>query len=349
VETVLNRSRVHVLPAEGAARVVAMPGGGVDGVAVGPEGRGAWISQVDWLVPRHGGVLAPGANLLRTIGPEVEAPPGLSAYTSTLGWATARDGERIPYPIVRNANAVRDGSGYVMLDGYGCFGSSDAQFYWPSLAAWLERGGVFVHAAMRGGGELGADWHRAGRDRNKPTAYEDAIDVARELVRSGVTRPGRIGVTGGSCGGATMGMAALDAPHLIGAAALSVGAFDQWRMAGLSAAGARSIRDFGDPATAEGTRRILALSPYMQLLDGAQRPALLISSGATDYAIPLWVGGKMVARARAALPQGKPVLWDIDWQAGHNAGVDYVEADTDQFAFLFWQLGHPDFQPARVP
>jgi len=126
------------------------------------------------------------------------------------------------------------------------------------------------------------------RDRNKHTAFEDAIDVAKALVRGRVTRPGRIGVTSGSCGGMTMDMAALEAPHLNGAAVLSAGA---------------------------------------------------------DYTIPLWVGGKVVARARAANPEGKPVLWDIQWQGGHNAGIDYVQLDTDQMAFLFWQPGHPDFQP----
>ncbi len=67
-------------------------------------------------------------------------------------------------------------------------------------------------------------------------------------------------------------------------------------------------------------------------------------NGATDYAIPLWVGGKMVARTRAAAPKGKPVLWNIEWEAGHNIGVDYTAMDTDQMAFQFWQLGHPDFQ-----
>src|SRR5690606_26039107 len=134
--------------------------------------------------------------------------------------------------------------------------------------------------------------------------FEDAIDVTKHLIRTGVTRAGRVGVSGGSCGGATMGMAALEAPHLIGAAALSVGAFDMWRLAAHSSAGARSIRDFGDPATADGARRIRALSPYYQVLAGAERPPMLISSGATDYAIPLWVGGKMVARSRASAANG---------------------------------------------
>lgn len=347
-ESLLSQVNLHVIDDE-LTRTVPLPPSAVVDLAPGIEGAGAWLTQVDWLVPRRGLLFTPGASEPAPLPLEQAAPPlRQDAYRSRVEWAVARDGERIPYTIVERAEAGRNGDAYVIMDGYGCFGQAHQPFHWPTLQAWLERGGAFVSVALRGGGDLGADWHRAGRDRNKPTSFEDAIDVAKHLVRTGVTRPGRIGVSGASCGGSTMGMAALEAPHLFGAAHLVVAAFDQWRLAEGSAAGARSIRDFGDPATAEGTRRILALSPYMQVLDGAPRPALLIGSGATDYTIPLWVGGKMVARSRAALPAGKPVLWKIEWEAGHSAGVDFVQEDTDLMAFMFWQLGHPDFQPATT-
>ena len=349
VETLLSSARLHVIGSNNP-RVLDLETGAVASMTAGSEGGGAWISQVDWLMPEHGRLLDAGKTTqLKKLEFDPSNAEAADDFSVETKWAVARDGERIPYTIVQRKDAVADSSAYVMLDGYGCFGSAPAPFYWPALNAWLERGGIFVRAAMRGGGELGADWHRAGRDRNKPTAYEDAIDVAKDLIREKITRPGRIGVTGGSCGGITMGMAALEAPHLIGAAVLTVGAFDPWRLASDSAAGARSIRDIGDPTTAEGTRRIQALSPYMQVLDDAPRPAMLIDSGATDYAIPLWVGGKMVARTRSASPQGKPVLWTIQWNAGHNVGVDYLQADTDAMTFLLWQLGHPDFQPKALP
>ncbi|MEO7936132.1 MAG: prolyl oligopeptidase family serine peptidase [Dokdonella sp.] len=344
VETLLSRARLHVIGGRNP-RVLNLEKGAVVTLSPGLESRGVWISQVDWLMPEHGRFLDPGnTSQLKTIEFDTSNARPVDGYTTETEWAIARDGERIPYTIVQRKDAVSDGSAYVMLDGYGCFGSATPPFHWPALNAWLENGGVFVRAAMRGGGELGADWHRAGRDRNKPVAFEDAIDVAKHLIREKITRPGRIGVTGASCGGITMGMAALEAPHLIGAAVLSVGAFDPWRLASESAAGARSIRDIGNPMTDDGTRRIFALSPYMQVLDDAPRPGMLIANGATDYTIPLWVGGKMVARTRSASPQGKPVLWTIQWNAGHNIGVDYLQADTDAMTFLFWQLGHPDFQ-----
>jgi len=342
VESLLSRSRLHVIDDRGG-RAIDLEAGVVDSLEPGPEGRGAWITQVDWLMPKRGKILDAGADRLRPSGLDSISAPAPRAI-SELRWAPARDGESIPFTIV-HSGAPSASPAYVLMDGYGCFGSVNTPFYWPALEALVERGGAYVQVAMRGGGELGADWHRAGRDRNKPTSFEDAIDVAKHLVRTGVTTPGRIAVRGGSCGGMTMGMAALEAPHLIGAAILSVGAFDLLRMANHSAAGARSIRDIGDPATEDGTRRIVALSPFYQVLDGAPRPAMLIGSGATDYAIPLWVGGKMVARMRAAAPEGRPVLWDIKWEAGHNAGVDYVQLDTDEFAFTLWQLGHPQFQP----
>lgn len=342
VESLLSRSRLHVID-DDERRVIELEPGVVDSLDAGPEGRGVWVTQVDWLMPKKGKLLDPGAARLRASGLDAAAAPPPRAI-SELRWAPARDGELVPFTLV-HAGASQSAPAYVLMDGYGCFGTVSTPFYWPALGALLERGGAYVQVALRGGGELGADWHRAGRDRNKPTAFEDAIDVAKHLIRTGVTAPGRIAVRGGSCGGMTMGMAALEAPHLFGAAILSVGAFDLLRMANHSAAGARSIREIGDPATAEGTRRIVALSPVHQVLDGAPRPAMLIGSGATDYAIPLWVGGKMVGRLRAAATDAPPVLWDIKWEAGHNAGVDYVELDTDEFAFMFWQLGHPDFQP----
>lgn len=257
--------------------------------------------MADWLRPRSGWLVRPGAEAAVSLdGHSAHQQQGDSGTVTELHWAVARDGVRIPYTIVRRLNATRDGSNYVLMSGYGCFGRTNSPFYWPALNAWLERGGIFVQAGVRGGGELGSGWHRAGSDRNKPTSFEDGINTVRHLIATGWTQPGRVGLTGGSCGGATMGMAALEAPHLIGAAALSAAALDLARIAAATTAGARSIREFGDPQTPEGARRIDALSPYRQLLRGAPRPALLIMSGATDYAIPLWVGGKFVAAARAA-------------------------------------------------
>ena len=345
VETRLGENRLHILGGN-SVRHIALPEGSVEVASAGPEGKGVWLEITNWLRPRSGWLVRPRAETAVSLdGNSVRQQQAGSRTMTELHWAVSRDGVRIPYTIVRRANAPRDGSGYVLMSGYGCFGTTNSPFYWPALNAWLDRGGLFVQAGVRGGGELGSGWHRAGSDRNKPTSFEDAIDTVRHLITTGWTRPGRVGLTGGSCGGATMGMAALEAPHLISAAALSAAALDMSRIAAATTAGARSIREFGDPHPPEGARRIDALSPYRQLLPGAPRPAFLIVSGATDYTIPLWVGGKFVAAARTVNNDGPPVLWRIDWTGGHNAGRDYAEEDADLMSFMFWRLGHPAFQP----
>ena len=345
VETRLGENRLHILGGK-AVRHVVLRDGSVESASAGPEGKGVWLEITDWLRPRSGWLVRPDADTAVSLdGNSVRQQQADPRTVTELHWAVARDGVRIPYTVVRRATAPRDGSGYVLMSGYGCFGTTNSPFYWPALNAWLDRGGLFVQAGVRGGGELGSGWHSAGSDRNKPTSFEDGIDTVRHLITTGWTQPGRVGLTGGSCGGATMGMAALEAPHLVGAAALSAAALDMTRIAAATTAGARTIREFGDPETPEGARRIDALSPYRQLLPGAPRPALLVMSGATDYTIPLWVGGKFVAAARAANKDAPPVLWRIDWTGGHNAGRDYAAEDADLMSFMFWRLGHPGFQP----
>lgn len=345
VETQLGKNRLHAIMGA-SVRQIELPGGSVEAIAAGPEGVGAWLELTDWLNPRSGWLVRPGESVAVSLDGDLPSQAqGNPGNISELHWAVARDGVRIPYTIVRRAEARRDGSGYVLMSGYGCFGTTNSPFYWPSLNAWLERGGIFVQAGIRGGGELGSAWHKAGSDANKPTSFEDGIDIVRHVIASGWTRPGKVGVIGGSCGGATMGMTALEAPHLVGAAVLSAAALDMKRIAEATTAGSRSIREFGDPQTPEGARRIDALSPYRQLLPAAPRPALLVMNGATDYTIPLWVGGKFVAAARSTNANAPPVLWRIDWTSGHNAGRDYAAEDADMMSFMFWQLGHPDFQP----
>lgn len=155
---------------------------------------------------------------------------------------------------------------------------------------------------------------------------------------------------GASCGAATVGVAALDRPDLVAAASLVVSAVDEGRGWSETASGARSVLDIGDPETALGVRRILAASPYHHLLPGARQPAFFLLNGGTDYTIPLWMGAKFAARARAvAGPGSRPLLFRVERDAGHS-GPTALEAQVDAYtgglAFALWQLGHPDFQPA---
>lgn len=318
----------------------------------GPDGHGARfrlesvLQPGEWLIVGHGGTEA--RPTFESSSPTRAG--GLNASITTAE-APARDGVLVPVTVLHPRDAPRNGSAYVRMHVYGCFGTPLDPFFDPANAAWLERGGIVVYAHVRGGGENGSAWHEAAKVRGRATAYEDAADVAEYLVRSGWTRPGRIALTGESCGAANAGTAALMRPELFAAAALIVGGIDEWRAWSETASGARSVGDLGDPRTAEGVRRMVAASPYHRLLRGVRRPALFLFNGGTDYTVPLWMGAKFVARARATGDADTaPVLFRVERDAGHSGPPDLgIRADVyaDELAFMLRRMGHPDFQPGR--
>lgn len=276
-------------------------------------------------------------------------PPALEDVTVSVVDAPSRDGELIPVSILHRKNQPRDGSGFARVEAYGCYGSSTELTYDPANFAWLDRGGIIVVAHVRGGGERGRAWHQANVIRGHAASADDAVDVVAHLVRDGWIAPGRAAMLGGSCGAATAANAALSRPDLIAAASLHVGGLDEWRAWSETASGARSVRDVGDPDTARGIRQLVAASPYHRLLPQARQPGFFVFNGATDYTIPLWMGAKFVARARAfAGPGSGPVLFRVERAAGHSGPTDpdaQLKTYVDDLAFQMWQLGHPAFQP----
>lgn len=316
----------------------------------GPDGSGARLRlqsalQVDeWLVADSRGAAA------RPESPAAASrPAGSPQHAVSIVEAPARDGVLVPVTLLHRRDAPRSGGAFVRMHVYGCYGAPMDPFFDPANAAWLERGGIVAFAHVRGGADKGRDWHQAATARGRATASEDAADIAEHLVRSGWTRPGRIALTGESCGAATVGNAALMRPELFAAAALIVGGVDEWRGWSETASGARSVRDLGDPATDEGVRRMVAASPYHRLLPGVRRPAFFLFNGGTDYTVPLWMGAKFVARARTTAGEpSAPVLFRVERDAGHAGPADIgVRADVyaDELAFMLWNMGHPDFQP----
>ena len=241
--------------------------------------------------------------------------------------ATSADGTRVPYFIVRDPNAK--GPRPTLLYGYGGFEISMTPSYSPGVGAnWLEQGGVYVVANIRGGGEFGPAWHQAALKANRPRAYEDFIAVAEDLARRGITTPPQLGVMGGSNGGLLTGNMLTMRPDLFGAVVAQVPLLDMRRYHRLLA-GASWMAEYGDPDVPEEWAFIRTFSPYHNLDPHASYPPLLLTTSTRDDRVHPGHARKMAARMAA---QGHRVLYYENMEGGH-AGA----ADNSQRAFM-WAL-----------
>ncbi|MDQ3447545.1 MAG: prolyl oligopeptidase family serine peptidase, partial [Pseudomonadota bacterium] len=213
--------------------------------------------------------------------------------------------------------------------------------------AWLERGGVYAIAHVRGGGALGEEWHYAGRKVTKPNTWKDGIAVAEYLIANRYTPRERIGIYGGSAGGIFVGRAITERPDLFAAAVPVVGVMDMVR-AEASANGVANIPEFGTVKTDEEFRALLQMSSYHHIKDAAKYPAVMLVHGVNDTRVDIWQSAKFASRLAAAQGADKPVLMRLDYDLGHGGGGtrNQQQAQTaDIWSFFLWQFGVPEFQP----
>jgi len=260
----------------------------------------------------------------------------------------SHDGVDVPLTILYPKNVARDGSAPLLLEAYGAYGISEAPEFWPSLAVWLERGGVYAVAHVRGGGELGDDWHRGGYHATKPNSWRDLIAAAQWLIAERWTTPARLALLGSSAGGLTVSNAMVERPELF-TAMVSLSGFHDAVRSEIGASGPANVPEFGTVATEDGLRDLLAMSSYARVEDGVAYPAAMLTIGYRDARVDAWDPGKMAARLQAANASlggsGKPVLLRVDFDGGHGASgtAQMVDETTDLFTFLLWRTGAPDF------
>jgi len=254
----------------------------------------------------------------------------------------SHDGTPVPLSILHRADLVLDGSHPTIVYGYGSYGISMDQNFSPLRLAWLERGGVYAIAHVRGGGEYGQEWHYAGRMGNKPNTWLDLIACAEYLVRESYTAPAHMAPMGGSAGGILAGRSVTTRPDLFGAAVMQVGMLDAIR-AETTTNGVPNIKEFGTVTEEDGFEHLLAMSAYHQVDERQSYPATLLTHGYNDSRVNVWMSGKMAAKLQAANgDEGPPVLLRVDFDAGHGIGstrAQVLEQIADIYAFLFWQLG----------
>jgi prolyl oligopeptidase len=239
-----------------------------------------------------------------------------------------------------------DGSNPTLLSGYGAYGSASSAYFDPQRLAWLERGGILAIAHIRGGGAYGQEWHLGGQKLTKKNTWKDFIACAEYLIEEGYTSPAKLAGQGGSAGGILIGRAITERPDLFAAALIDVGCLDAIRME-TTTNGVPNIQEFGTVKKEDEFHALLEMSSYHHVVDGEKYPAVLLSHGINDPRVEPWMSGKMCARLRAATSSGKPILFRVDYQAGHGIGstkTQYQEGLADKWAFLLWQMGAPGFQ-----
>ena len=281
------------------------------------------------------------------------SPADFSDVEVVRVFATSPDGTRIPMSILRRKGTRLNGQNPTILSGYGGYGISEIPYFSAHRRLWLDQGGVYVHANLRGGSEYGEDWHRAGNLTHKQNVFDDFIACARWLIDNHYTNPGRLAIEGGSNGGLLMGAALTQHPELFRAVASYVGIYDMLRVE-LSPNGAFNTTEFGTVKDPEQFRALFAYSPYHHVVDGTRYPAVFLTTGEHDGRVDPMNSRKMAARLQRATSSGRPVLLWTSGTAGHGFGTPLDEriAETaDVFAFLFDQLGvtYRPVSPRPVP
>jgi len=234
-------------------------------------------------------------------------------------FATSKDGTKVPYFVVYPKNAKTDGSNPTVLYGYGGFQISMAPFYsggWGTT--WYERGGVFVIANIRGGGEFGPAWHQSAIKENKQKSYDDFAAVAEDLIKLGITKPQHLGIMGGSNGGLLVGAVMLQRPELFGAVVCSVPLLDMKRYHKLLA-GNSWMAEYGNPDKPEEWAYISQYSPYQNVKTGVKYPKVLFATSTRDDRVHPGHARKMAARMMA---QGHDVLYYENIEGGHGGAAN---------------------------
>ncbi len=256
-------------------------------------------------------------------------------------WYESRDKTRVPMFIAHARGVKLDGSNPTLLTGYGGFNVSMLPGFSARAVLWMELGGVYALPNLRGGGEFGEEWHRAGMREKKQNVFDDFLAAAQWLTQNGYTNPSRLAISGGSNGGLLVGAALTQRPDLFAAVVCSYPLLDMIRYHRFLVA-RFWIPEYGSSDDPEQFRYLLAYSPYHQVKPGVRYPAVLFITGDADTRVDPLHARKMTARLQAATASDRPILLRYDTKAGHSGGLPLskqIEDLTDEVSFLLWQLG----------
>ncbi|HEX3701238.1 MAG TPA: prolyl oligopeptidase family serine peptidase [Phenylobacterium sp.] len=342
-------SRLRKLGRDGRVAEVALPfDGAIAGVYANPHEDGALITYGGWLTPAGVWSVDPAGRVADT-GLTPQPAIDTAAYETLRGFAAAKDGVMIPYTLIYRKGLKRDVRTPAWISAYGSYGLSA---YTPAFGgrtlALIDAGFIVGYANVRGGGEYGRDWHKAGQLMNKPNTWRDLIAVCEHICAERYTQPARLAIGGRSAGGITVGRALTERPDLFAAVIDGVGWSNPLRYVA-EQNGYGEEPEWGAIAEQKGYEALKLIDSYQAVKDATPYPAVLLTTGVTDPRVAPFHVGKMTARLQAATSSDKPILLRVDFDAGHGVGSTRAQQDreaVDTYAFLLWRTGVAGYQPA---
>jgi len=252
----------------------------------------------------------------------------------------SHDGVKVPLSLIYSSDIRLNGANPLIIYAYGAYGYSIMPSFKMHQMAWYNRGIIFAVAHVRGGGEKGDDWHKGGFKETKANSWKDLIACTDYLIRKKYTNSSKIIAKGESAGAITIGRAIQEQPGIFKAAVIKVGALNIIRN-DLATTG--NSKEFGSIFDSTEFQHLYDMDVYYQINDTVQYPSLYLTAGLNDYRVPAWQPAKVVSRLQTIENNHNIVLFRVD-KEGHFSGSDYSQDLTDEYTFIFWQLGIRGFE-----
>ena len=320
-----------------------------------PKRSGALLRLEGWTEPpRYVNIEERSGNVIDT-HLQPKSTIDFSAIDEVRLSVTAKDGTKVPITLMYKKGTNLTADHPTLLRAYGAYGTTQVPVFSVATMAWFERGGILGICHVRGGGEFGETWHKAGQKLTKPNTWRDLIACGEYVIERKFTRKQKLAIIGGSAGGIAVGRALTERPDLFAAIVSNAGVLDNLR-AEFEPNGPPNVQEFGSVTTEDGFKGLFAMSSLHHVEDGVRYPATLLIHGVNDPRVRVWQSVKMAARLQASTTglagfvHAKPVLLRLDYDAGHGIGSSQSQRNgelADVYSFLLWQFGDPAFQPKQ--
>ena len=258
----------------------------------------------------------------------------------------SHDGVLVPLSIIYKKGTQKDKNNRVLIDAYGSYGWSKTPRVHRYLLNWIRSGGIYAVAHVRGGGEKGNSWYKAGYKITKPNTWKDLIACTEYLIDNNYTTNKKMATMGGSAGGICIGRAITERPDLYAVAIIRVGILNTMRFE-FAPNGKNNVKEFGTVKDSIECKALFEMDAYHHITKGVKYPAIYLTAGMNDPRVAPWQPGKFTARIQEATVSKKPILLSVDFEGGHGLGENQIKKDkklTNLLSFTLWQTGHPDFQ-----